>query len=226
MAVGLGVLILVGAVGLGALLAFTPGAGDLVSRAASRDAAAGVVGPSTPVPTKFADALLATEDSRFYSHHGLDLQGAVRGLIGPLTGGGDQGGATLEQQLAKIFYTGGNDGITDKVVQVGVAIKMDADNSKTAILEVYASSVYFGNGDTGLTAASEGYFGVSPAALTWAQASMLAGLVQAPTDYDPITHYALAKSRQSHVLDRLVATGHLTRAEANADLAAPLNLRG
>jgi membrane peptidoglycan carboxypeptidase len=85
--------------------------------------------------------------------------------------------------------------------------------------------VYFGHGFYGLTAAATGYFGVSPAHLSWAQASMLAGLVQAPSAYDPIDHLSAGRLRQRHVLDRLVATQVLSTAQADAAFAAPLVLR-
>jgi penicillin-binding protein 1A len=90
---------------------------------------------------------------------------------------------------------------------------------------MYLDTVYFGHGYYGLTRAAEGYFGVAPSGLSWTQATMLAGLVQAPTAYDPLVHLSAARTRQTHVIDRLVATGHLTRAEAKTVTAEPLNLR-
>jgi penicillin-binding protein 1A len=90
---------------------------------------------------------------------------------------------------------------------------------------MYLSAIYFGNGYYGVLAASEGYFGLPPDQLSWAQASLLAGLPQAPTMLDPLQHLALARQRQSYVIDRLVATGVLTRAQAAAAAAAPLDLR-
>lgn len=90
---------------------------------------------------------------------------------------------------------------------------------------MYLSADYYGNGYWGEVAAARGYFGLRPARLSWAQASMLAGLVQAPSAYDPVRHFALAKQRQRHVLDRLVATRYLTAAQAAAAHRAPLQLR-
>ena len=80
---------------------------------------------------------------------------------------------------------------------------------------MYLDDGYFGAGHTGAVAASEGYFGVAPADLTWSQAALLAGLLQAPSAYDPVQHPDLAAARQAHVLDRLVAVGTLTRAQAD-----------
>jgi penicillin-binding protein 1A len=208
-----------------ALAALTPGVGDAEQRAAAVDRTHHVAGPATAVPTRFADALIATEDSRFYSSPGIDVLSAGRTAVAALTGGVDQGGATLEQQLVKQLYYGGQDsGVTTKAGQAALAVKLDASYSKRQVLQMYAAVVYFGNGYYGLDAASHGYFGVSPDHLTWGQAALLAGLVQAPSAYDPVNHASLAASRQSHVLNRLVATGHLNAAEAAAAAAAPLHL--
>ena len=123
-----------------------------------------------------------------------------------LTGGRETGGATLEQQLAKNLYSPQSNGIVSKVQEAELALKLDAGYSKDQILRLYLADVYFGHGFYGLLAAAHGYFGVTPAQLTWAQASMLAGLVQAPSAYDPIDHLSAGRLRQRHVLDRLVAT--------------------
>jgi membrane peptidoglycan carboxypeptidase len=171
-----------------------------------------------------ARALIATEDSRFSSHHGLDSLGALRAATGSLSNH-DQGGSTLDQQFAKVVYTPGQSGVGAKLTQAGVALKLDANYSKPQILEMYLSSVYFGHGYWGLPAAARGYFGRPPGQLDWAQASMLAGLVQAPSAYDPINHRALAKSRQRHVLDRLVAVHAISAADADTVFVSPLGLR-
>ena len=90
---------------------------------------------------------------------------------------------------------------------------------------MYLNAIYYGNGYWGEIAAAHGYFGVSPRRLTWAEAAMLAGLPQAPSAYDPKLHLALAKARQRHVLDQLVANGHLTTAAADRAYGEPLPLR-
>ena len=96
---------------------------------------------------------------------------------------------------------------------------------KAQILDMYLNAVYYGNGYWGDAAAARGYFGTTPASLDWAQAAMLAGLPQAPSAYDPLEHYALAKQRQRHVLDQLVVNHYLTRRQADAAYAEPLDLR-
>lgn len=104
-------------------------------------------------------------------------------------------------------------------------MKVDAGHRKATLMRAYAFAVYFGHGYTGLTAASRGYFGREAAALSWSRACMLAGLVQAPSAYDPVLHLDLARSRQRHVVDRLVATGRLTRGQGDRVVAAPRGLR-
>jgi penicillin-binding protein 1A len=103
-------------------------------------------------------------------------------------------------------------------------VKLSLSYPKTRILEIYLNAVYYGHGYWGDVAAAHGYFGTSPNSLDWAQAAMLAGLPQAPSAYDPFEHYALAKQRQRHVLDRLVTNHYLTSAEANAAFAEQLAL--
>lgn len=220
------VVLLVVPVAAAALLwPLTPSVADAERRIAARLAAHGAHDPAAlPRPDKVGVAVVATEDSRFFSHHGLDAAGVLRAAAAAVSGSrGDFGGATLDQQLAKNLYADG--GLLAKAEQVELSFKLEARYSKAEILEMYLSAVYFGHGFYGLGAAARGYFGVAPADLSWAQASVLAGLVQAPSAYDPYTHLALAKSRQRHVLDRLVATGSLTAAEADAAYRAPLALR-
>ena len=107
--------------------------------------------------------------------------------------------------------------------QVGLAFRLDAMYTKAHILAMYLDAAYFGDGAYGCTAAAEHYFGLAPRAAVVGQASLLAGLVQAPTKYDPHGHLALARSRQRHVLARLVAIGALTSDQAQEIYAEPLH---
>ncbi len=213
------------AVGFGVLLVATPSTSDAHAQVAAQATEHHARALSGALPTRVVQALIATEDSRFYSHHGVDPVGAVRGVVGPLLGDEDQGGATLDQQLVKILYTGGRRTLTDRLEQTALAVKLDAHYPKNDILRMYLDTVYFGHGYYGVTSAAAGYFGRSPSALTWTQATLLAGLVQAPSAYDPYHHLDAARRRQAHVLDRLVATGQLTRAQATQIAADPLGLR-
>lgn len=214
------------AVGAGALWELTPSVAGAMSLTRQRDARFGAAFPGPADPPMVVAALTATEDSRFFADHGVDLRGLVRGSLGVVLHRPAAGGATLNQQLAKLLYTGGQSGPRQIVEQLALAVKLDAAYSKEQILRMYLSTVYFGDGATGLAQASQRYFARTPAQLDWAQASMLAGLVQAPSAYDPVHHLTLARQRQRHVLDRLVATGHLTAEQANRVYDEPLGLQG
>ena len=178
-----------------------------------------------PRPDRVAQALIATENSRFYQMPGIDLVSVVRVAFATLTGNNDTGGATLEQQLAKNLYFPQDDGILTKVQEAELAQKLDAGYPKDEVLRLYLADAYFGQGFYGLPAAADGYFAKTPAQLSWSQASMLAGLVQAPSAYDPMSHLSAGRLRQRHVLNRLVNTGALSAAQADAAFAAPLGLR-
>ena len=203
----------------------TPSVGDAERRIATRLSAHGAADLHVlPLPDKVGQAIIATEDSRFRSHRGVDALGVIRAALHVSDRRHDAGGATLDQQLAKNLWTG-DVGMLVKAEQVELAFKLEAHYSKDQILEMYLAEVYFGHGFYGLPAATGGYFGVAPASLSWAQASLLAGLVQAPSAYDPYRHLDLAKKRQRHVLDRLVATHRLTSTQADAAFTSPLGLR-
>lgn len=211
---------------LGALLlalVLTPPATQAPGKVAAILAAHAAPGDGGAVPAKVGAALLATEDSRYESDWAIDPQGAVRATWGLLTHNPDEGGATIEVQLAKMLWTPKRTDPLALTVQVAMAMKLDHDYSKTRILAMYLDAAYFGDGAYGVTAAAEHYFGVSPDQLTWGQAALLAGLVQAPTRYDPHGHLSAALVRRTHVLGRMVATGVLTKAQAAQVAAEPLD---
>src|SRR5262249_30184497 len=141
--------------------------------------------PGPPVPARFAASLVSTEDPRFYSEPGIDVFAIGRLLAGRVVRRPHQGGAPLHQPLAKMPYTRRRSGVAIEAEQVGVGIKLDVAYPKRQILQMYADVAYFGHNYYGLGAASCGYFGVTPARLSWPEAAMLAGLVQAPTADDP-----------------------------------------
>jgi membrane peptidoglycan carboxypeptidase len=205
------------------LLAATPPATQAPGKVAAMLASEGAPSDKGVVPLKVADALLATEDSRYRSDWAVDPQGAVRGLWGVVTADPNEGGATIEVQLAKMIWTPKRSDPVALAEQVALAVKLDHDFSKTQILAMYLDAAYFGDGAYGVTEAAQHYFGVSPEALTWAQATLLAGLVQAPTSYDPHGHLHVALERRSHVLARMVATGAMSQSEADAVAAEPLD---
>ncbi|MEO6880312.1 MAG: biosynthetic peptidoglycan transglycosylase [Mycobacteriaceae bacterium] len=216
-------LVLVGVTGAAAWL-LTPSVSDAQARVASRLATFGAHDPGAlPVPDPVGRAIIATEDATFTTNPGLSASGIYRYLTSPVTG--NAGSATLEQQLAKVLYSHGSQDLLSQAEDAVLAVKVDASYSKDQLLQMYLSAVYFGHGFYGLPAAARGYFALAPADLSWAQASLLAGLVQAPSAYDPLVHLDLAVSRQGHVLDRLVATGVLTTTQADTARTAPLGLQ-
>jgi penicillin-binding protein 1A len=188
-------------------------------------------GPDVPlsrVSPLLREAVVATEDERFYNHHGVDVIGVLRAVPYDLTHLSlAQGASTITEQVAKNLYLGGEDRSPwRKLEDAAVALKLERRYSKQRILSAYLDTAYFGAGATGAAAASERYFGVPVGRLDLARASLLAGLVQAPTAYDPLVHPAAARARQVEVLRSLVRNGFATTQEAAAALAAPLPLRG
>jgi penicillin-binding protein 1A len=216
-------LALLAALAFGGLMVLTPSADNAQALTQAQDLAHHVAYPGPPVPARFATSLVATEDWRFYSEPGIDLFAVARVGFGFVLGHGIGGGATLYQQLAKLLYTQGRSNPADEAKQVALAVKLWMTYSHQQVLQMYSNVAYFGNGYYGLATASCGYFGVEPAGLSWPQAAMLAGMVQGPSVDDPFNHPANARTREAHVLGRLVATGKLTRAQARAALAIPVS---
>jgi membrane peptidoglycan carboxypeptidase len=215
-------LLLACALAFSLLLLVTPSTGNAPQLARAIDQQHGAPYPGVVVPYKFATALEATEDHRFASEPGIDPFAVARVFYSYISGRGDQGGATLYQQLAKMLYTPGRTGPTAKIEQVALAVKLKYGYSGAEILRLYADVAYFGHGFYGLEDASCGYFGVRPDHMSWPQAALLAGLVQAPSTDDPIDHPAAGLAREEHVIGRLVTVGAISQAEARAYLAVPL----
>jgi membrane peptidoglycan carboxypeptidase len=215
-------LLVAGVLAFGILLLVTPSAGNARQLARAFDDKHHAAYPGVVVPYRFATALEATEDHRFNTEPGIDLFAIGRVIVGKLTGKGDEGGATLYQQLAKMLYTPGQTGLGAEAVQVAMAVKLKYAYSRPEILRLYADVAYFGHGFYGLAAASCGYFGVRPGQMSWPQAALLAGLVQAPSFDDPLVHPGNGIAREQHVMSRLVAIGALSQQSANGYLATPL----
>jgi penicillin-binding protein 1A len=202
-----------------------PGVGDANARVvAIVRTNHGRMGYLTPT-AKLAVAAVAVEDDRFYDNTFVDVfYGAARAAVATLRGAGDAGGSTIAQQLAKRLYGTGS-GPLASIRELALGVKLSTSYSRSQVLDMYLNAAYFGNGYWGAVAAARGYFGVAPSRLTWSEAAMLAGLLQAPSAYDPLYHLRLAKERQRHVLDRLVADGRLSPAAAQVAYRARLPLR-
>src|ERR1700722_16511137 len=137
-AISLATVIVVLALAAGALWVATPSAGEATALARAQAAEHGIAYPGPDVPENFARPLIATEDHRFYSEPGVDPLAVARVAAAKVTGGGDPGGATLEQQLAKLLYTPAQTGVRAEVKQVVLAVKLNTTYSKQQILDLYA----------------------------------------------------------------------------------------
>ena len=170
-------------------------------------------------------ALVDIEDSRFYDHNGLDMQGTLRALVTNVAAGSVQeGGSTLTQQLVKqtLLQTAGNpeerqaaveQNVGRKLREARLALALEEAYPKDEILTRYLNIVYFGQGAYGIQAAAQRYFSVNAADLTLPQAAMLAGLVQSPANDDPITNPENAQIRRNQVLQRMHTLGHVSDQE-------------
>lgn len=212
-----------------ALAAWTlaPSVSDLPKRVRGqlRDTGGVPVALSDVAPT-LREAVVATEDERFYRHHGIDIIGVARALAYDVSHLSlSQGASTITEQLAKELYLGGNDESPwRKLEDAAMALRIESRLSKEQILGDYLNTVYFGNGAYGIGAASERYFALPPSELTLAQASLLAGLVQAPSAYDPFSRPLVARERQAAVLRSMIRNGYITTTEGARALDVPLPL--
>ena len=178
------------------------------------------------LPPHVVQAFLSIEDRRFYSHWGIDPRGLARAFWSNAVGSGmTQGGSTITQQLAKFTFLTPERSLTRKAREMLIAFWLEARLTKNEILGRYLSNVYFGDNVYGLRAASLHYFYRQPERLTLSQASMLAGLVQAPSRLAPTKNPERAAKRAKLVLRAMVANGVLTEAQAKAVPIARLDVR-
>jgi penicillin-binding protein 1A len=176
------------------------------------------------IPMQVQDAVLAVEDENFYAHDGVNLRATIRALFANVSSGDvEQGGSTITQQLVKISVLNDDEQtLSRKSREAVLAFRLERMLDKHDILERYLNTVYFGNGAYGVQAAAETYWGVDVGQLDWGQAALLASLIRNPNGYNPVRFPERAAERRRIALDRLVATGHLTRAEADLYAFTPL----
>ena len=169
------------------------------------------------IPPDVLAAVLAVEDRQFYNHHGVNVRGLFRATLSNFEGGARQGASTITQQVVKVEYLGGSerDG-RYKLLQIVYALRLEKEHSKQEILERYLNTIYFGNNTYGIQAAAEVYFGKKVQQLTLIEGAFLAGLIQAPSSYDPIRKPQQSRRRFAEVLDALVEVGLTTATEAEA----------
>lgn len=172
--------------------------------------------PLDLLPRHVQAAVVATEDRRFFEHHGIDPVGLIRAAFANLRAGRvAQGGSTLTQQLAKNLFLSADRTMARKFEELGLALWLELRLSKADILELYLNRVYFGGGAYGIEAASQRYFDKSARELTVTEAALIAGLLKAPSKYSPASSPGAARARGRVVLDKMLEAGLLTISERN-----------
>ena len=168
------------------------------------------------VPKIYLDAVVAVEDHRFYDHNGVDLFSLARAVFVDVTTKElSQGGSTITQQLAKNLYFEMDTTATRKIAEGFLANELEKKYSKDEILELYINTAYYGDGYYSVKEASRGYFGKEPIEMTDSEATLLAGVPNAPSVYAPTQNMDLAKKRQTHVVESMVKYDYLSQEEAN-----------
>jgi membrane peptidoglycan carboxypeptidase len=202
----------------------TPAANDVQQRVRQRTDSFGVVLlGEDEVPRQLAEAVVATEDEGFYSHHGIDSIGLARALLYDVTNLClCQGGSTITEQLVKDVYLGGSARGYNKLKELVLALKVEGVISKDRIMADYLSEITTGFGRYGVTSAACAYFHAPLHDLTLGQYALLAGVTQAPSLYDPTVNPKAAALRRSYVLAAMVADKMITEDQAATANAEPV----
>ena len=165
----------------------------------------------------YRNAVIAVEDHRFYDHGPVDFIAIARALYVNFTNWElREGGSTITQQVAKNVIFSQEETFTRKLGEIFAAYDLEKNYSKNEIFELYVNTSYFGDGYYGIYDASHGYYNKEPKDLTLDEASMLAGVPNAPSVYAPTVNPDLAKERQEHVLDKMLEYGYITQEDANS----------
>lgn len=181
--------------------------------------------PLEQIPTITQSAVVAIEDARFWSHRGVDPRGIARAASSNAKDGETgQGGSTITQQYVKTALLTPEKTIRRKLEEASLALSIERNYSKNLILELYLNTIYFGDGAYGIDAAARSYFGVPASQLDLPRSALLAGLIQAPSRYDPRKNPQQAVTRRNVVLRRMLELGDITQAQHDVAVAAPLEL--
>ena len=173
--------------------------------------------PFDQLPQNYINAVISVEDHRYYNHGPVDFIGIARAIYTNIRDGEfDEGGSTITQQVAKNVIFNQDKTLIRKVGEVFGAFDLEKNYSKDEIFALYVNSSYFGDGYYCIYDASMGYFNKEPKDLNLDEASMLAGIPNAPSVYAPTVNMNLAKKRQAHVLNKMLENGYITQAEINA----------
>ncbi|HZN43221.1 MAG TPA: PBP1A family penicillin-binding protein [Actinomycetota bacterium] len=178
------------------------------------------------MPDGLIAAVLAAEDKGFFEHGAIDPSAVARAALTNLQAGGVvEGGSTITQQYVKNVYTTGDRTFGRKLREAALAIQLEEELSKREILERYLNTIFLGNGSYGVEAAALTYFGRHVSRLTIAQSAMIAGVIAAPTRFDPVRHPERAERRRNYVLGELTEIGFLTSERAVRMKQRPVALR-
>ncbi|OOF52205.1 penicillin-binding protein 1A [Rodentibacter trehalosifermentans] len=176
------------------------------------------------VPPRLIEAFLATEDSRFYDHHGIDPLGIARALYVALSSGeASQGASTITQQLAKNFFLTPEKKLIRKAREAVLALEIENVLNKQEILELYLNKIFLGYRSYGIAAAAQTYFGKSLNELTLSEMAMIAGLPKAPSTMNPLYSLKRAEERRNIVLARMLDEKYITKEEYDAALKEPIS---
>ena len=175
------------------------------------------------VPQRLQDAFLATEDSRFYDHHGLDPIGIARAIyVAVSNGGASQGASTITQQLARNFFLTPEKKLIRKVREAVLAVEIENTLSKQEILELYLNKIFLGYRSYGVAAAAQTYFGKNLDELTLSEMAVIAGLPKAPSTMNPLYSPKRAEERRNVVLGRMLDENKITKAEYDTAIKEPI----
>ncbi|MBW7821845.1 penicillin-binding protein PBP1A [Streptococcus thermophilus] len=168
------------------------------------------------IPITLVNAITSIEDKRFFTHRGIDVYRIMGAAINNLRHNSTQGGSTLDQQLIKLAYFSTNTSdqtLKRKSQEIWLSLQMERQYTKQEILTFYVNKVYMGNGYYGMKTAAKSYFGKELGDLSVAQAALLAGIPQAPTQYDPYTNPDAAKERRNTVLNEMYEDKNISKEE-------------
>jgi len=179
--------------------------------------------PYYKIPQLVKNAFIATEDARFYHHHGIDFLRTLSAFVSNVKAGGIvQGGSTITQQLAKMLFLKPERNISRKIKEAFLSMMIERHYTKDEILGLYLNQTYFGTRAYGIEAASNTYFGKSTAELTAAESALLAAMPKAPSNYSPFKHPDRAKIRRDYVLRRMLVNNFISEEEYERALKIPL----
>jgi len=178
------------------------------------------------LPPKLIQAFLATEDDRFFRHHGVDFQGILRAAVADLRAGGiRQGASTITMQVSRDMFLTPRRDLKRKMSEIYISLLMEAEFTKEEIFSLYVNKIFLGQRAYGVAAAAEVYFGKSLDQLTIGEMATLAGLPTAPSTRNPVANPEAARQQRAHVLGRMLELGYISQAEYEQAKVSPMESR-